>query len=157
MVKIALTVEGETDEVIAAIRQLAVGDGLPVAIDGNFAGATSVSHPTKGGTPDPPAPHEDWTPDHVRMFWGFLASDAKDIYRKVARANGYTLPRQSLLTDMRLSIRQLSGRLSSQGHAVRRIRKSRHVTLPHPMTFDSQSQEYKMLPDVADPLVKLGL
>ncbi len=157
MVKIALTVEGETDEVIAAIRQLAVGDGLPVAIEGNFAGATSVSHPTKGGTPDPPAPHEDWTPDHVRMFWGFLASDAKDIYRKVARANGYALPRQSLLTDMRLSIRQLSGRLSSQGHAVRRIRKSRHVTLPHPMTFDAQSQEYKMLPDVADPLVKLGL
>ena len=157
MVKIALTLEGETDEVIAAIRQLAVGDSVPIATGGNVAGATSVALPTEGGTPDPPAPHEDWTPDHVRAFWGFLASDAKDIYRKVARANGYALPRQSLLTDMGLSIRQLSGRLSSQGHAVRRIRQSRHVTLPHPMAFDPQSQEYKMLPDVADPLVKLGL
>ncbi len=157
MVKIALTLEGETDEVIAAIRQLAVGDSVPAAIGGNVAAATPGALPTQDGTPDPPAPQEDWTPDHVRAFWEFLASDAKDIYRKVARANGYALPRQSLLTDMGLSIRQLSGRLSSQGHAVRRIRQSRHVTLPHPMAFDPQSQEYKMLPDVADPLVKLGL
>ena len=162
MVKVSLTFEGDADDVIVAMRQLAVGEAL--------ASPASIEHGELGGTADPssesygerppanlPVPEGRWNVEHVRTFWGFLADDAKEIYQKVANSAGYVMSRQALLDDMHLTVRQLSGRLSSQGHAVRRIRRVHNVSLPHPMSFDSQSEEYKMLPDVADAIVRLHL
>ena len=54
----------------------------------------------------------------------------------MAHGNDRTLARDSLLDAMGLTARTLSGRLSSQGHALRRIRRRYDVNLPHPMTFD---------------------
>ena len=164
MVKVALTVEGEADEVIAAIRQLAVGDAVspaPVVEIADDAVETqpaevAVLPPAPAPAP-PPVPEGRWTIDHVRTFWGFLADDAREIYQRVAQSPGYVLSRQALLDEMQLTVRQLSGRLSSQGHAVRRIRRFHNVALPHPMSFDSQTDEYKMQPDVADAIVRLNL
>ena len=162
MVKVALTVEGEADEVIAAIRQLAMGDAAssisPPAISEDAGSAPAEAAPSAAAAPEPePVPEGRWTVDHVRTFWGFLADDAKEIYQSVAKSAGYVLSRQALLDDMHLTVRQLSGRLSSQGHAVRRIRRVHNVALPHPMNFDSQADEYRMLPDVADAIVRLNL
>jgi hypothetical protein len=162
MVKVTFTVEGDTDEVIAAIRRLAVGDAaLPGAPEPDeTAVAANGSSPTAAPAPaplEPEVPEGNWDMDHVRAFWGFLAPDARDIYRQVAQGNGYVLSREALLETMNLTARELSGRLSSQGHAVRRIRRHHNVSLPHPMSFDSQSQEYRMRPDVADAIVRLTL
>jgi hypothetical protein len=161
MVKVALTVEGNADEVIDAIRQLVAGDSVPqVSVaDADISPAPSQSAETE--TPPAPAPEPipegRWTIEHVRTFWGFLADDAREIYQRVAKSAGYVLSRQALLDEMHLTVRQLSGRLSSQGHAVRRIRRVHNVALPHPMSFDSQADEYRMLPDVADAIVRLNL
>ena len=166
MVKVALTVEGEADEVIAALRQLAIGDVAPsspavVTAEDNVeepAEQPSAQSQTPAPPPPPaPVPEGRWTIEHVRTFWGFLAPDAREIYQRVAKSAGYVLSRRALLDEMHLTIRQLSGRLSSQGHAVRRIRRAHNVALPHPMSFDSQVDEYRMLPDVADAIVRLNL
>ena len=164
MVKVALTVEGEADEVIAAFRQLAIGDAAPssqavvTAEDNVEAPAEQPSAPAQAPAPAPiPVPEGRWTIEHVRTFWGFLAPDAREIYQRVAKSAGYVSSRQALLDEMHLTVRQLSGRLSSQGHAVRRIRRAHNVALPHPMSFDSQADEYRMLPDVADAIVRLNL
>ena len=162
MVKVALTVEGEADEVIAAIRQLAIGDGasLDPAIESTEDAMVESTIDSVQPAPEPeapPVPEGRWTIEHVRTFWGFLADDAKEIYQRVAKSPGYVSSRQALLDEMHLTVRQLSGRLSSQGHAVRRIRRAHNVALPHPMNFDSPADEYRMLPDVADAIVRLNL
>lgn len=164
MVKVALTVEGEAEEVIAALRQLAIGDVAPsfpavvTAEDNAEEPAEQPSAQSLAPAPPPaPVPEGRWTIEHVRTFWGFLAPDAREIYQRVAKSAGYVLSRRALLDEMHLTVRQLSGRLSSQGHAVRRIRRAHNVALPHPMSFDSQADEYRMLPDVADAIVRLNL
>ena len=105
-----------------------------------------------------PVPEGDWNSDHVRTFWEFLAADAREIYRRVAQENqDHRMSRELLLDAMNLTARELSGRLSSQGHAVRRMRRYHNVSLPHPMSFDSASQEYRMRSDVAAAIKEFGL
>lgn len=162
MVKVALTFEGDADDVIAAMRQLAVGDATvasPVVDNTEISTANAPADSSEAEQSNVPAavPEGRWTIEHVRAFWGFLADDAREIYQRVAQSAGYVLSRQALLEEMHLTVRQLSGRLSSQGHAVRRIRRVHNVSLPHPMSFDSQADEYRMLPDVADAIVRLNL
>ncbi len=164
MVKVALTVEGDAEEVIAAIRQLAVGEPkILAAIADNNTGDNAettvdiTSSPIVSTPAAPPPPEGRWTIDHVRTFWGYLAPNAQQVYHQVAHSNGYVMSRQSLLDAMALTERQLSGRMSSVGHSVRRIRNVHNVSLPHPMSFDQSSDDYKMLPDVADAIVRLNL
>ena len=164
MVKVTLTMEGDAEEVIAAIRKLAVGDATSLTIVAETvdddppettpeaASASTVSPPAP-----PPVPEGRWTIDHVRTFWRYLAPNAQQVYHQVAHSNGYVMSRQSLLDAMGLTERQLSGRMSSVGHSVRRIRNAHNVSLPHPMAFDQSSDDYKMLPDVADAIVRLNL
>ena len=162
MVKVALTFEGDADDVIVAMRQLAVGDtaaASPVVNNTETPATVATADSSEDAQSDgsAPVPEGRWTIEHVRAFWGFLADDAREIYQRVAQSAGYVLSRQALLEEMHLTVRQLSGRLSSQGHAVRRIRRVHNVSLPHPMSFDSQADEYRMLPDVADAIVRLNL
>lgn len=163
MVKVALTVEGEADDVIAAIRQLAAGDTVSPAIvvgadvDAVAAAPPEAETPAPPPAPPVPVPEGRWTIDHVRTFWGYLAPNAQQVYHRVANSSGYVMSRQSLLDAMGLTERQLSGRMSSVGHSVRRIRNVHNVALPHPMAFDPTSDDYKMLPDVADAIMRLNL
>lgn len=161
MVKVSLTVEGDAEEVIVAIRRLAVGDGglvtnVPETVDDETP-ETSEEIASSTGNSSPAAPEGRWTIDHVRTFWRYLAPNAQQVYHQVANSNGYVMSRQSLLDAMGLTERQLSGRMSSVGHSVRRIRNVHNVSLPHPMTFDQTTDDYKMLPDVADAIVRLNL
>ena len=171
MVKVALTIEGDSEEVIAAIRKLAVGDSVsaspaaqsvveePSETYVEAAPAASAPAPALAPAPPPPPPVPEgrWTIDHVRTFWRYLAPNAQQVYYRVAHSSGYVMSRQSLLDAMGLTERQLSGRMSSVGHSVRRIRNAHNVALPHPMAFDQASDDYKMLPDVADAIVRLNL
>lgn len=164
MVKVALTIEGDAVEVIAAIRKLASGDPATVTPTADSIGDdlddnnVEVSASSNGATSaSPPAPEGKWTIDHVRTFWRYLAPNAQQVYHQVAHSNGYVMARQALLDTMGLTERQLSGQMSSVGHSVRRIRNVHNVALPHPMSFDQSSDDYKMLPDVADAIVRLNL
>ena len=164
MVKVALTIEGDAEEVIAAIRKLAVGDSGTVrasdeSIDGDSGetDAETSSTPSPTTSTAPPVPEGRWTIDHVRTFWRYLAPNAQQVYHRVAHSSGYVMSRQSLLDSMGLTERQLSGQMSSVGHSVRRIRNVHNIALPHPMSFDQSSDDYKMLPDVADAIVRLNL
>ena len=162
MVKVALTFEGDADDVIVAMRQLAIGDAVAASSVGNntetpVATAVAESPDDSYSEAPSPVPEGRWTLEHVRTFWGFLAVDAREIYQRVAQSPGYVLSRPTLLDEMHLTVRQLSGRLSSQGHALRRIRRAHNVLLAHPMSFDQQADEYRMLPDVADAIVRLHL
>ena len=163
MVKVTLTMEGDSQEVIAAIRKLAVGDTISLApavetVDDNppETAPEAAAAPAPPPAP-PPVPEGRWTIDHVRTFWRYLAPNAQQVYHQVAHSSGYVMSRQSLLDAMGLTERQLSGRMSSVGHSVRRIRNAHNVSLPHPMAFDQSSDDYKMLPDVADAIVRLNL
>ena len=165
MVKVELTIEGDAEEVIAAIRKLAVGDAdsatsVAATVDDEPAEAPTEAMSASSAPPPvapPPVPEGRWTIDHVRTFWRYLAPNAQQVYHQVAHSSGYVMSRQSLLDAMGLTERQLSGRMSSVGHSVRRIRNAHNVSLPHPMAFDQSSDDYKMLPDVADAIVRLNL
>ena len=164
MVKVALTIEGDAEEVIAAIRKLAIGESVSTAsvadnIDGESIDSNvEVSSASNTSAPESPSvPEGRWSIDHVRTFWRYLAPNAQQVYYQVAHSNGYVLSRQSLLETMGLTERQLSGQMSSVGHSVRRIRNVHNIALPHPMSFDPSSDDYKMLPDVADAIVRLNL
>ena len=177
MVKVALTVEGETTEVMDAIRRLMGSEAATAALPGIEMDAVPAALPVADAIsaplpavdvaasapsapepePEPEVPEGQWTLDHVRTFWDYLAPQAREVYRQVAAGSGYVVSRQSLLDSMSLTARSLSGRLSSQGHAVRRIRRLHNVSLPHPMSFDALADEYKMLPDVADGIFRLNL
>ena len=158
MVKVILQVDGEADEVITAIRRLAGGDGVALSAP---PPAPEVSEEAPEVVPEvvvePVVPEGEWNADRVRTFWEFLAQDAREIYRSVAQRRDYVISRDSLLDSMHLTARELSGRLSSQGHAVRRIRRHHNVSLPHPMSFDSASEEYRMRSDVGEVIVNLDL
>ena len=163
MVKVALTVEGDTDEVMectskTCARRWFRNTGAECS---RYGGASRCAGPKmprhRSPAPQPDAPEGSWSTEHVQTFWDFLAPQARDIYRRVAGGNGYTLSREALLDGTGLTARVLSGRLSSQGHAVRRIRRFHNVSLPHPMSFDSQTEEYRMLSDVADAILRLSL
>ena len=163
MVKVALTIEGDAKEVIAAIRKLALGESASAttAVDNNHEEndetSPEVTPPSSAATEAPSIPEGSWSIDHVRTFWRYLAPNAQQVYHQVAHSNGYVMSRQSLLDAMGLTERQLSGQMSSVGHSVRRIRNAHNIALPHPMAFDPSSDDYKMLPDVADAIVRLNL
>lgn len=163
MVKVALTIEGDAREVIAAIRKLALGDSgsATTAVtndhDDNEQTSAEVTSVSGAAAESSSVPEGSWSIDHVRTFWRYLAPNAQQVYHQVAHSNGYVMSRQSLLDAMGLTERQLSGQMSSVGHSVRRIRNAHNVALPHPMTFDPSSDDYKMLPDVADAIVRLNL
>ena len=93
----------------------------------------------------------------MRALWALLTPDVQDVYRRVAHRDGHVLAREALLDAMGFTARALSGRLSSQGHATRRIRRTFDLNLPHPMSFDQPTEQYRMLPHIAGSIVELNL
>lgn len=164
VVKIDLTLEGGVSDVINTIRLLATGNVSSLVAASSThtsnnpdlqAGAEPTAQPA-GGDEDVIA-EEQWTVELAHSLWVFLSPDVQEIYRRVAHGHGHALARDSLLDDMGLTTRALSARLSSQGHAIRSIRRQYHVALPHPMSFDQPSGQYRMRPDLAGAILELEL
>ena len=137
-----------------AIRLLAGGGGVALSAPPQV---TEISKEALEIVDEPAVPEGEWNEESVRTFWEMLAPDAKEIYRNVAGSNGHVISRDSLLDSMHLTTRELSGRLSSQGHAVRRIRRHHNLSLPHPMSFDPASDEYRMRSDVGEIIARLEI
>ena len=88
MVKVALTIEGDSEEVINAIRKLAVGDSVVAAPAAEsvadepgeiYAAAAPAAPAPAPAPPPPPVPEGRWTIDHVRTFWRYLAPNAQQV------------------------------------------------------------------------------
>ena len=159
MVRIYLTVAGDVSDVIDTIRRLVAGNGsTPTTVSNNPDDDLLVNPPVQPPVGDNASVAEDpWTVEPVRALWQFLSPDVQQVYQRVAHGDGHILHRDALLDAMGLTARSLSGRLSSQSHALRRIRRRHDVNLPHPMTFDPSSEQYRMQPDLAGVIVELDL
>ena len=168
VVKIDLSVAGDVSDVINTLHQLATGTGSSPAAASSNPGGDPHGHPSVGHPPvdqpvQPPVDEEagiaedPWTQEPVRALWALLTPDVQEIYRRVAHRDGHALNRGALLDAMGITTRSLSGRLSSPGHALRRIRRRYGVNLPHPMTFDPSTEQYRMRPDLAGAVVELNL
>ena len=163
MVRIYLTVARDVSDVIDTPRRLAAGNGSSPAAASNAPGgdpdgAPSVNPPVQPPVGDNASVAENpWTEELARALWQFLSPDVQQIYQRVAHGDGHILHRDALLDAMGLTARSLSGRLSSQSHALRRIRRRYDVNLPHPMTFDPSSEQYQMRPHLAGAIVELNL
>ena len=59
---------------------------------------------------------------------------------------------------LRLSQRELSGSLSSQGHSLNRLKRRRgDLDLPRPLTYDRAEDAYVLDSNFADALRELGM
>ena len=101
MVKVALTFEGDADDVIVAMRQLAVGDAAAGSPLVSKTETSTVATPVESSDDaqsdgSSAVPEGRWTIEHVRAFWGFLADDAREIYQRVAQSAGYVLSQPGL-------------------------------------------------------------
>jgi len=130
MEKITLNIEGTPDEIIKAIKNLA-------GLVGQEKGETHVD--------------ENWSEEEIRKFWNMLTDRAKEAFRVIAKyPTG--CHRDIVLKELGLRGNELAGRLSSQGHTLRHFPKK-----PRPVKLDSNTWEYKMRPEFAEAITKLGL
>ena len=117
MVKIDLIITGDTPGgVITALRLLTLDEAAAATPAGTDAPAVDPEAITT-------VPAGNWTDDHVIALWRFRTEDVRDIYRLIAHSSGHTTARDSLLDDVGITVRALSGRLASQDHALRRVRR----------------------------------
>ena len=144
-------------------RRLATGTGSSPAAGSNNPGGNPDGHPSVDPPVQPPVgsaatvAEDPWTEELARARWVLLSPNVQQIYRRVAYGDDHALARDFLLHAMSLTVRALSGRLSSQGHALRRIRRRYDVNLPHPRSFDQPTEQYRMRPNLADAIVELNL
>ena len=158
MVRVTVTIEGDIDEVVAAIRQMAGRGAEPLtggeviageeAVDAAVGGADGAS--TRDGesspeelavTAEPDRPK--WNASYTTTFWRYLSATARQAMVRVSQSPDYTEKRAQLMDELNLTQRELSGSLSSQGHSMNRLRRRRGgVDLPRPMTYDKVADVY---------------
>ena len=152
MVRVTVTIEGDIDEVVAAIRQMA-GRGTESLTGGEVVAGEAVVDAAVGGADGALSPEElavsaeldrpKWNASYATTFWRYLSATAKQAMVRVSQSPDYTEKRAQLMDELNLTQRELSGSLSSQGHSMNRLRRRRGgVDLPRPMTYDKVADVY---------------
>ena len=171
MANVTITIEGDVEEVVATLRGIAGGsiDLIEVApteeaveTDGE---AAAVAVLPKAGTEegDPTettaeTPGAAWNASYVTTFWRNLSDRARQAMLRVSRSPNHTQKRAQLMHTLRLSQRELSGSLSSQGHSLNRLKRRRgNVDLPRPLTYDRTEDAYILDSNFANALRELGM
>ncbi len=169
MANITVTIEGEVNEVIATLRGMAgcspIESPNEVAIDEIPAGLQSSEPPqTESAAPESAidAPAEPavviWNASYLTTFWRNLSDTAREAMIRVSRSPNHTQKRAQLMHTLRLSQRELSGSLSSQGHSLNRLKRRRgDLDLPRPLTYDRAEDAYVLDSNFADALRELGM
>lgn len=169
MANITVTIEGEVNEVIATLRGMAgcspSESANEVAIDEIPSGLQSSElPPTESAAPESAidAPAEPavviWNASYLTTFWRNLSDTAREAMVRVSRSPNHTQKRAQLMHTLRLSQRELSGSLSSQGHSLNRLKRRRgDLDLPRPLTYDRAEDAYVLDPNFADALRELGM
>ena len=158
MVRVTVTIEGDIDEVVAAIRQMAGRGAEPLtggeviageeAVDAAVGGADGASTRDGESSPEELAVTAEldrpkWNASYTTTFWRYLSATARQAMVRVSQSPDYTEKRAQLMDELNLTQRELSGSLSSQGHSMNRLRRRRGgVDLPRPMTYDKVADVY---------------
>ncbi len=168
MANITVTIEGEVNEVIATLKGMAgwspSQSAKEVAVDEIPSGSqSSEPPPTESAAPEsaidaPAEPAVVWNPSYLTTFWRNLSDTAREAMIRVSRSPNHTQKRAQLMHTLRLSQRELSGSLSSQGHSLNRLKRRRgNLDLPRPLVYDRAEDAYVLDPNFADALRELGM
>lgn len=175
MANITVMIEGDVDEVVAALRGMAGGRrGAAVPAEARAPAIAPVvaeaEEPAEAAMeaaaapaplPEARAPEPEmaaWTASYASSFWQHLSDTARQAMLRVSRSPNHTQQRAQLMHTLRLSSqRELSGSLSSQGHSLNRLKRQREVTLPKPLTYDKAEDAYVLDANFAGALRELGM
>jgi hypothetical protein len=177
LVNVTVTIEGDIEEVVAAIRRMAgsgeianhTGENAPAApVEAPPAPTVSAMHvdPGEDVQADGPSPAQevvqvslaDWNISYVNTFWRTLSETARQAMLRVSRSPGHTQRRAQLMHTLNLSQRELSGSLSSQGHSMNRLKRRRgDVELPRPLIYDREADAYILDANFATALREMGI
>ena len=169
MANITVTIEGEVDEVIETLKGIAGLDPSESADEATIGELLAMSVSSAPPPKEPvlpestiPAPAEPaavaWNASYVATFWRNLSDTAKEAMIRVSRSPNHTQKRAQLMHTLRLSQRELSGSLSSQGHSLNRFKRRRgDLDLPRPLTYDRTEDTYVLDPNFANALRELGI
>ena len=171
MANITITIEGDVGEVVTTLRGMAgraaeptvaapiaaaietAGEAAAVAIAPEAA--TEASEPTEAVAE---SAESVWNASYVTTFWRNLSDTARQAMLRVSRSPNHTQKRAQLMHTLRLSQRELSGSLSSQGHSLNRLKRRRgNVDLPRPLIYDRTEDAYILDSNFADALRELGM
>ena len=171
MANVTITIEGDVEEVVATLRGMAgrasePTTAAPTAAEGETAGeATAVTMMPEAGTEEG-EPSETaagssgitWNASYVTTFWRNLSDTARQAMLRVSRSPNHTQKRAQLMHTLRLTQRELSGSLSSQGHSLNRLKRRRgNVDLPRPLIYDRAEDAYVLDSNFANALRELGM
>ena len=173
MANVTITIEGDVDEVVATLRGMAGQSDdpttAPIAATAETADeAAAVPIAPEAGTEEgepsvPPVsasavPADAWNASYVTTFWRNLSDTARQAMLRVSRSPNHTQKRAQLMHTLRLTQRELSGSLSSQGHSLNRLKRRRgNVNLPRPLIYDRTEDAYILDSNFANALRELGM
>lgn len=169
MAKITVTIEGDVDEVIATLRGMAgrslgadagavTVEELPTGEEAEQPAQAETVESEDGSPPAPEVASAVWNASYVTTFWRNLSDTAREAMLRVSRSPNHTQKRAQLMHTLRLSQRELSGSLSSQGHSLNRLKRRRgDVDLPRPLIYDRVEDAYVLDSNFADALRELGM
>ena len=101
---------------------------------------------------------DTWNASYVTTFWRNLSDTARQAMLRVSRSPNHTQKRAQLMHTLRLTQRELSGSLSSQGHSLNRLKRRRgNVDLPRPLIYDRAEDAYILDSNFANALRELGM
>ena len=157
MAEMSVEIEGSAEEVVRVLRQLgdagrhttSVGAGGSMeTLAGGGEEATSVT-----GAPGAAGSHEtaagQWTEALAGEFLAGLEPAARRMVRHVWRAGEEGIHRSALCQRAELTLGELHSLLMRMGHALRRFRGEREMTLSRPVASNSPLQSYRVDPGFA--------
>lgn len=171
MANVTITIEGDVDEVVATLRGMAgrsidpTAGAPPPAARETVVEAAAVNIMPEAGTEEgeptetaAEASGAAWNASYVTTFWRNLSDTARQAMLRVSRSPNHTQKRAQLMHTLRLSQRELSGSLSSQGHSLNRLKRRRgNVDLPRPLIYDRTEDAYVLDSNFANALRELGM
>ena len=157
MTKMSVEIEGSVDEVIGVLRRLGtterpatVGDAdrsIDTPADGVWETVTASG--TRGAAVSDEAVPEEWTEALAREFLAGLQPTARRIALQVWQAGAAGIHRSALCQRAELTPTELGSLLMRMGHALRRFRRERGMTLSRPVAANSPLQSYFVDADFA--------
>ena len=169
MANITVTIEGEVNEVIATLKGMAGWSPSESANEVTIDEVPSSLQPSEPPPTESTAPESAinapaepaavvWNASYLTTFWRNLSDTAREAMIRVSRSPNHTQKRAQLMHTLRLSQRELSGSLSSQGHSLNRLKRRRgDLDLPRPLIYDRAEDAYVLDPNFADALRELGM
>ena len=157
MVKLHLELEGDVGDVVRALRRIGGGDNEDGEVrDGPRPPPTGERTSAVDTVPEPGTTATSaalvsghWTEELAADFVARLDPVARRMALHVWRAGDGGIHRSALRQRAELTPAELISLLMRVGHALRRFRRERGMTLPRPVVANSPLQSYFVDPDFA--------